>query len=583
MADHIPKEFLELVLQRTDLVSLVDARVPFRKKTGSNFFACCPFHSEKTASFSVSQAKQFYYCFGCGAHGNAIDFLIHYDRLSFPEAVEALAKQIGLTLPQKTSTKSQEKTLSLQHLYGVLEKVAAFYQSQLQQMPAAKEYFKQRGISEDIVKIFHLGYSPRGDALLQSFGKTAQSLKELQDTGVINHKEGKYYDRFRERIMFPIQDRRGRFIGFGGRVMDKSEPKYLNSPETALFQKGHELYGLYQVLKIHRQLPRLLIVEGYMDMIALYQHGISYAVATLGTATTAYHVQSLFRYTPEIVFCFDGDNAGRRAAWRALQVIFPIIPDNVQFRFMFLPEGDDPDSIVRREGKTAFEKRIQDAQTLSQYFFQSLTTDIDLTTPDGKARYINAAFEHLKTLPEGIFKKTLSQELEQKTGAKGLQPPKANKMQTALPARPTGKRSTILGHALALLVQHPELAQYADEPLTLDQDQAGDNLGKALFNQIVELAKANTQLNSALLFELLRGQPEEKWIGTLANKELSIPKLGIKAEFLDTLQQIRKQSREQTIKKLLEKKRLLETLSPEEENLLKHLIYNKKPDTETSS
>lgn len=579
MAEHIPKEFLELVLQRTDIISLVDARVPLRKKTGSNFFTCCPFHNEKTASFSVSQAKQFYYCFGCGAHGNAIDFLINYDRLSFPEAVEALAKQIGLTVPH---SKTQEKTLSLQHLYTVLEKVADFYNTQLSQNPAAKEYFKKRGISEEIIKTFCLGYSPRGDALLHIFGKTPQGLKELQDTGVINQKDGKYYDRFRERIMFPIQDRRGRFIGFGGRVLDQGEPKYLNSPETVLFQKGHELYGLYQVLKLNRQLPRLLIVEGYMDMIALFQHGVTYAAATLGTATTAYHIQSLFRYTSEIVFCFDGDNAGRRAAWRALQVIFPVMPDNVQFRFMFLPEGDDPDSIIRREGKTAFEKRIQEAQTLSQYFFQTLTIDIDPTTADGKARYIKAAFDHIKNLPEGIFKQTLLEELGQqtRTDIKALQVPSAAtpaepsfKSQSAV--RPKGdQRSSILRHALALLVQYPELAEHVTEPLPQD-----DTPGSALFNKIVGLARENKQLNSAQLFESLRGQPEEKWIATLAHQELPIPKLGLKPEFIGAIQQLRKQAKDQIIQRLLEKKRLLGTLPGEEEKILNDLIFNKNPET----
>ncbi len=574
MAAHIPKEFLELVLQRTDIIGLVDARVPLKKKTGSNFFACCPFHNEKTASFSVSQAKQFYYCFGCGAHGNAIDFLIHYDRLSFPEAVETLARQLGMTVPH---SKSQEKTLSLQHLYTVLEKVAAFYQAQLQQSSAAKEYFKKRGISEETSKTFCLGYSPRGDALLHIFGKTPQGLKELQDTGVINQKEGKAYDRFRERIMFPIQDRRGRFIGFGGRVLDQSEPKYLNSPETALFQKGHELYGLYHVLKINRQLPRLLIVEGYMDMIALYQAGLTYAVATLGTATTSYHVQSLFRYTPEIVFCFDGDNAGRRAAWRALQVIFPVMPDQVQFRFMFLPEGDDPDSLVRREGKTAFEKRIQEAQTLSQYFFQTQAQEIDPTTTDGKARYIKAALDHIKNLPEGIFKQTLLGELENQTRTKleGFKPTAA--AATPAPRRPVkkGQRSSLLRYAFALLVQHPELAQYVNGPLALDEAP-----GTALFNTVLALAKTQPQLNSALLFEHFRGQPEEKWIATLAQQELTIPKLGAKPEFLGALQQLKKQAKNQTVQKLLLKKRLLGELTAEEDKLLNNLIFNKNiPET----
>lgn len=569
MAEHIPKEFLELLLQRTDLVSLIDGRVPIRKKTGSNFFACCPFHDEKTASFSVSQTKQFYYCFGCGAHGNAIDFMIHYDRLSFPEAVEALAKQQGLTVPH---SKSQEKTQSLQQLYTVLEKVAAFYHAQLNQTREAQDYFKQRGISADIIKTFCLGYSPRGNALIELFGKTAQGLKELQDTGVIHQKEGKAYDRFRERLMFPIQDRRGRFIGFGGRVIAQGEPKYLNSPETVLFQKGHELYGLYQVLKTHRQLPRLLIVEGYMDMIGLYQHGITYAAATLGTATTSYHIQSLFRYTAEIVFCFDGDNAGRRAAWRALQVIFPIMPDKVQFRFMFLPEGEDPDSMVRKEGKSAFEKRIQEAQTLSQYFFQALAVDIDSTTADGKTRYINAALEHLKNLPEGIFKQALLTELGEKTrtDVKALQPGSSPTAPATPRFKTASKRSSVLRHALALLVQYPELAQHVSEPLPFN-----DTPGIDLFNKIVTLATENKQLTTATLRECWRGQPEEKWLLPLAQQELTIPQSGLKAEFLGAIQQVRKQAKEQTVQKLLEKKRLLGALAPEEENELNSLIFNR--------
>jgi len=571
MAEPIPKEFRELILERTDLISLIDARIPLRKKTGNNFFACCPFHDEKTASFSVNQAKQFYYCFGCGAHGNAIDFLIHYDRLSFPEAVEVLAKQLGLNVPH---SKTQEITVSLQHLYAVLEKVAAFYHTQLDHGAAAKDYFKKRGITEDIIKIFNLGYSPRGEALLSLFGKTPPGLKELQDTGVISQKDGKYYDRFRERIMFPIQDRRGRFIGFGGRVLDQSEPKYLNSPETALFQKGHELYGLYQVLKINRQLPRLLIVEGYMDMISLYQHGLTYAVATLGTATTAYQVQTLFRYTSEIVFCFDGDKAGRRAAWRALEVIFSIMPDNVQFRFMFLPEGEDPDSIIRGEGKIAFEKRVQESQTLSQYFFQALALDIDFSTADGKTRYIKSAFDHIKNLPDGIFKQALLDELGQKTRTDVNALPLSRHLPATLaktPRRPAkNQRSSLIRFALALLVQHPELAQYVLEPLPLE-----DLPGSTLFNKIVSLAGEHKQLNSALLFELLRGQPEEKWIGTLCQQELSIPLSGLKPEFLGALQQLRKQAKSQTVQKLLEKKRLQGQLSTEEEQALKDLIFNK--------
>lgn len=581
MAEHIPKEFLELLLSRTELVGLVDSRVPLRKKTGANFFACCPFHDEKSASFSVSQTKQFYYCFGCGAHGNAIDFVMNFDRLNFPEAVEALARQLGLTVPH---SKTHEKTSSLQHLYAVLEKTAEFYHAQLAQMPQAQTYFKNRGISDEIIKTFKLGYSPRGDALLQLYGKTVETRKELQEAGIISQKEERSYDRFRERIMFPIQDRRGRFIGFGGRVLDQGEPKYLNSPETPLFQKGHELYGLYQVLKINRQLPRLLIVEGYMDMIALYQHGLTYAVATLGTATTAYHVQSLFRYTSEIVFCFDGDNAGRRAASRAMQVVLPIVPDNIQFRFMFLPEGQDPDSMVRAEGKTAFENRIQEALTLSQYFFQNLSVDIDPTTVDGKSRYIKNALDQLKSLPEGIFKQALMDELGQKTRsdikalAQGQSAKSSERPTPKLGSRreAPSKRNSMLRHALALLVQHPELAGCVAEPLPDDGTP-----GLALFNQILALAKANPQISTGMLIETYRGQAEEKWLASLVQQELNIPPNGSKPEFLGALALMRKQATEALIQKMLEKG-ALGSLSPDEKTLLSALIINKKLENEPS-
>lgn len=568
---RIPKEFLDLVLQRTDLVSLVDGRVPLRKKSASNFFACCPFHDEKSASFSVSHSKQFYYCFGCGAHGNAIDFLMNYDRLSFPEAVEALAKQLGLAVPH---SKSQDKSPSLQHLYGVLEKVAEFYKTQLGQNPKALEYFKQRGISAEVIESFCLGYAPRNDLILQIFGKTPQGRKELEQTGVVINKDGKTYDRFRERIIFPIQDRRGRFIGFGGRIIDQGEPKYLNSPETALFQKGHELYGLYQVLKINRQLPRLLIVEGYMDMIALFQHGITYAAATLGTATSSYHIQSLFRYTSEIVFCFDGDNAGRRAAWRALEVVFPIVPDNVQFKFMFLPEGEDPDSVVRSEGKSAFEKRIQEAHTLSQYFFQTLAQDLDLSTADGKTRYIKSALDHINTLPDGILKQTLVEELGNKTRSDIkalLQPAAMAETKSAPKSSLGGKRASMMRYALTLLVQHPELAHHLGEDLPTDDSIAG----VALFKKIVALALENSQLTTGALLESWRGQPEEKWLASLAQQELAIAKTGLKAELLGALEQIRKQAQEQDIQKLLEKG-ALGSLSPEEKQTLTSMIIKKK-------
>lgn len=301
---HIPREFIQLLLSRVDIVDLIDGRVPLRKKSANNYFACCPFHTEKSASFSVSQPKQFYYCFGCGAHGNAIDFLMNYDRLTFPEAVESLAKVVGIEVPREHAVAPKSAVVNTDN-YALLHTIAKHYQNQLREADNAIDYLKQRGISGVMAKEFGIGYAPPGwENVLQTFGTTPALKQHLFETGMlIKKEEGGYYDRFRERIMFPIFNRRGQVIGFGGRVLDKGEPKYLNSPETPLFQKGHELYGLYQALQAQRNLPRILIVEGYMDVIALFQHGITYAVATLGTATTVHHLQRLLRYTSDIIFC----------------------------------------------------------------------------------------------------------------------------------------------------------------------------------------------------------------------------------------------------------------------------------------
>ena len=404
---HIPREFIQALLTRIEIVDLIDTRIPLRKKSGNNFFACCPFHNEKSASFSVSQNKQFYHCFGCGAHGNAIDFVMQYEHLSFPEAIESLAKQAGMEIPR--SSRPTEKTVSHTELYSLLDDVTNFYQKTLKDEPQAIAYLKSRGLSGEIAKDFSIGYAPQGwDHLLRQLGKTSQLKQQLFDTGMLIKKdEGGFYDRFRERVMFPIHDRRGRIVGFGGRILDKGEPKYLNSPETPIFQKGHELYGLYQALKSNRQLTRALIVEGYMDVIALFQNSITYAVATLGTATTSHHLQRLFRHTSEIIFCFDGDNAGRTAAARALQVTLPLMSDGLQVRFLFLPDGEDPDSLVRKEGKDAFEIRIANALTISNFFFQTIAAQADLSSLDGRARFVKLASEQIDPLPESIFKKMI--------------------------------------------------------------------------------------------------------------------------------------------------------------------------------
>lgn len=578
MAERIPREFIQQLLNRIEIVDLIDSRVPLKKKSGNNYFACCPFHTEKSASFSVSQTKQFYHCFGCGAHGNAIDFLMQFDRMEFPEAIENLAKQIGMEIPRES--RSPEKSVTHNSLYELLEKISKYYQTQLREMPRAIEYLKKRGLTGQVAKDFGLGFAPPGwDHVLQHFGSNAQLKQQLLDAGMlIKKEEGGFYDRFRDRIMFPIIDRRGRFIGFGGRILDKGEPKYLNSPETPIFQKGHELYGLYQALQANRQLKQALIVEGYMDVIALFQHGISYAVATLGTATTAQHLQRLFRYTSEIIFCFDGDQAGRTAAWRALLVTLPVMNDGVQIRFMFLPDGEDPDSLVRKEGKEKFEQRLQSAVTISDFFFQTLTTQTDLNSTDGRARYVKLAIEHLKQLPEGIFKQMMFEELAKKsrTTVEQLNPSSNSGGKTKSVIRKARSPSN-LRLAMALLVQQPELAQFLTEPLPKIEMKGFDFL-----LQLLDVINQHPQANTATLREYWRNKPEEKLIAKLAQMEHMIPEKGVKNEFLGSIKRLKKIANDQAIERLLSQA-AQQSLTPEEKKLLHDLINSKRKLEEPAS
>lgn len=573
MSTRIPREFIHELLNRIEIVDLIDGRVPLKKKSGNNYFACCPFHTEKSASFSVSQSKQFYHCFGCGAHGNAIDFLMQFDRLNFPEAIETLAKQAGMEIPsESTAAHVSEKSYKQTNLYELMEQITQFYQAQLRQHERAIEYLKKRGLSGQIAKDFALGFAPPGwDHVLQNFGKTNPLKQHLFDTGMLIKKdEGGFYDRFRDRIMFPIHDRRGRIIGFGGRILDKGEPKYLNSPETPIFQKGHELYGLHQALQAHRELKRALIVEGYMDVIALFQNEITYAVATLGTATTANHLQRLFRYTSEIIFCFDGDQAGRTAAWRALLVALPVMKDGIQMRFMFLPDGEDPDSLVRKEGKEKFEQRIQNSLTIADFFFQTLATQTDITTTDGRARFVKLATDHLKQLPEGIFQQMMFEELAKRTrlNIEQLQP-QAKIIQPTMRAIQKARPPSALRLAIALLVQQPELANCLTGSLPKVEMQGYD-----LLLQLVELIKQNPGLNTGSLLELLRDKPEASVVAKLAQLEHMIPEKGIKNEFLGAIERMRVLGNKQIIEQMLAKASQT-GLSPEEKEKLRELIHDK--------
>jgi DNA primase len=393
MSGRIPREFIDDIIARTDIVELIDSRVRL-KKAGRNHQACCPFHEEKSPSFTVSQDKQFYHCFGCGAHGNVISFLMEFDRLEFPEAIEELAQYHSIDVPREknqSAAPTQEQKQQRESDYDLMEKVAKYFAQQLKVHPdknKAVSYLKNRGLNGEIVKAFDMGYAPpEWDSVLKSFGISPQYQQQLLDLKLVTENDNRRrFDFFRDRIMFPIRDKRGRVIGFGGRVLEDGGPKYLNSPETRIFHKGHELYGFYQAKQAHRNLARVMIVEGYMDVVALGQFGIDYAVASLGTATTAEHIQMLFRATSEVVCCYDGDRAGREAAWRALENALPFLKDGVEMKFLFLPDGEDPDTLVRQIGKETFEKKLRtDAVPLSKFFFDNLLQRHHVGSIEGKA------------------------------------------------------------------------------------------------------------------------------------------------------------------------------------------------------
>ena len=386
MAGRIPQEFIDSLVNQVDIVDVIDSRVPLKKK-GHEYTACCPFHNEKTPSFTVSQNKQFYHCFGCGAHGTAIGFLMEYENMEFVDAIEQLAADHHIEVPREDNQYQQGPDNS--GVYKVLENAAESYQQQLKQSQRAIDYLKKRGLSGEISKTYGIGYSPDSWDFILKQGKSQADVKDLASGGMLIEKNGNaghYYDRFRDRIMFPIRDKRGRTIGFGGRILDQGEPKYLNSPETPVFHKGRELYGLFEAKKSVRNLETIVIVEGYMDVVALAQNGIGYAVATLGTATTPDQISLILRSVKKLVFCYDGDRAGKKAAWKALENTLPLMRDGYEIRFLFLPDGEDPDTMVRQEGQQAFEQRLQNAMPLSDFLIKGLQQQTDMSSMDGRDR-----------------------------------------------------------------------------------------------------------------------------------------------------------------------------------------------------
>ena len=516
MSGRIPASFIDALLARVDIVDVIDARVPLTK-AGHEYKACCPFHHEKTPSFTVSPAKQFYHCFGCGAHGSALGFLMQHERLSFTEAVEALAAPLNLPVPYEGTrgpARPQEPGL-----YEVLARAALWYQQQLSQSQPARDYLARRGVDAATAERFGLGYAPPGwDNLPRDIVQDA-ALK----CGLLIPREGGKagaggaYARFRDRLMFPIRDSRGRCIGFGGRTLGDDTPKYLNSPETPVFHKGRELYGLYEAKQAAAALPRLLVVEGYMDVVALAQAGITECVATLGTATTADHLNRLYSLSPEVVFCFDGDRAGRQAAWRALEQALPAMRDGRLARFLFLPEGEDPDSHVRRAGAGDFRARMQTAMPLERFFFSRLSEGLDLGTAAGKARLAELARPHLKRLPAGVFRTLLEGMLAQQAGVST----RALSLETpATPARPPPRRissSQFQGkpvrHAIALLLHQPRLALLGAEPEAL---RALPLPGAGLLADISACIRATPDITPARLVERWRGTAEGEYLQRLA-------------------------------------------------------------------
>ncbi len=564
MPGAIPQHFIDELLARADIVDIIGRRIPL-KKAGREFHACCPFHNEKTPSFTVSPSKQFYHCFGCGAHGSALGFLMEYDRLSFPEAVEELAGTMGLEVPREAGF---EQGPDRRPLYQLLERAAQFYATQLREhtaAPRAVDYLRGRGVSGEIAARFRLGFAPPGwDNLLGSFGTDNAAVRLLNEAGLITEQDGKRYDRLRERIIFPIRDTRGRVIGFGGRLLGDGKPKYLNSPETPVFHKGRELYGLYEARQADAHPARLLVVEGYMDVVALAQFGISNAVATLGTATTSEHLEKIYRASAEVVFCFDGDRAGRDAAWKALQTALPLMRDGRQAKFLFLPEGEDPDTRVRSVGAEAFEAEIEKAQPLSEFLFEKLESQVDTGSLDGRARLGELTKPLLAQLPTGVFRDMMQQALNERIGLNSApQQPRASAQRPRI-ARPSGSIPPVR-RAVALLLQSPQLAR-------LELPGGWENLdmpGIDLLRQLIATIQTNPEINSAALVERWEDPTMRRHLGKLAVLELGIVD-DAEEQLVGTLRGLAQERLRAEREALLTKSRS-EPLTPDEKQRLREL------------
>jgi len=578
MAGLIPQDFIDDLIARADIVEVVGRRVQL-KKAGREFKACCPFHDEKTPSFTVSPSKGFYHCFGCGAHGTAIGFLMEFEHMSFVEAIDSLASSMGVEVPRDESDRPAQR---YDELFSLMSSVAKHWQSALRDDPAAVNYLQQRGIDGETARRFGIGYTPDGwSNVLDKFGKTPEATERLLACGLIIRKDnGKHYDRFRDRIMFPIRDQRGRTIGFGGRAMGDGEPKYLNSPETVLFHKGRELYGLYEARQALRQIEQLVVVEGYMDVVALARHGINFAVATLGTATTAEHLNRLFRLTDNVTFCFDGDRAGRAAAWRALENALPQIREGRQVRFVFLPDGHDPDSFVNAFSAKAFTDAVDAGIALSDFLISELSGQVDMSTVDGRARLAELAKPLIHGIPPGVYRELLIGRL---AATVGLSAAKLEKMlghgsdssgmatERHAPRRRRGGgagRPSVVRRAITLLLNHPEAGA------TLDVEKlagVSSRPGIELLHALIETVQAEPNITTAGLLERWRHHEQGHHLGKLAAVEVpDEEEFDAAGELTACLDQLAAAGRRERVNFLVEKQRL-RSLTDDEKAELRQL------------
>jgi len=573
MGGLIPQHFVDDLISRADIVEVLGRRIQL-KKAGREFKACCPFHDEKTPSFTVSPAKGFYHCFGCGAHGTALGFLMDHDHMSFVEAVESLAGSMGIEVPREEGQRPARRYDELFDLMGEIER---YYQQQLRHHDAAVQYLKNRGIDGATAKRFGIGYAPAGwDSVVKKFATTREAEDRLLAVGQIVRKDsGSHYDRFRDRVMFPIRDSRGRCIGFGGRVMGDEQPKYLNTSDTVLFRKRQELYGLFEARQVLRNIERLVVVEGYMDVVGLARHGIEYAVATLGTATTDEHLNRLLRICDEVVFCFDGDRAGRAAAWRALETSLPHIREGRQLRFVFLPDGQDPDSFVQASGASAFEDALTDGIALSGFLIGELSAKVELDSVDGRARLAELARPLLNQIPPGVYKELLIGELAESVGLAAAkleailansEPKSAKKSTRKLSAlrRPQSNRPSAVRRALTLLLHYPEVAKNLNV-----EDLAGvERPGIDLLRDLIETLQAEPTLTTAGLLERFRNHDEGRHLGKLAAVEMpDDEEFDPAAELADCVRQLALAGARDRIDVLIEKQRLDSLSNAEKEEL----------------